>query len=241
MMLRGIRYRLRALRRAIRFDDADEYIYVFNHIPKCGGTAVRFVLAEWYAVVADYRKDFGERETREFIETKLDLSRIRRPAFVCGHYGLDGARLNERYPEVFADPRYRVMTFIRDPLDTAISGYFYARMLGRSISASNLDVYLTGCRTNFWKVLNCTERNYERVVQEFWFVGVTERLEESIRLLSSMLNKAYIEPPELNSTPRSETPGEEVVRIFRENNRLDYQIYDAACRRLEIERSRQEG
>jgi len=222
----------------LRFDNADEYIYVFNHIPKCGGTAVRNVLAEWYPIVADYRKGFGEKETLDHIETKLDLNRIRRPAIVCGHFGHRGARLHERYPEVFENPRYRLITFMRDPLETAISSYFYSKKLGLIVAAPDLDTYLTHYRSNFAGVLNCPEGDYERGLAAYWYVGVTERLSESVDLLSLMLNKPYIEPLDLNSTLRSEAPSDDAVRLFRENNGLDYQIYAAACERLNVECSR---
>lgn len=231
--MNGIQFRLRNLYRRFRVDDPDEFIYVFNHIPKAGGTAARFVFGEWHTVIADYRKGASEDLTRAFIEHPLDLSRIRRPAFVSGHYGLPGARLHERYPRVFSDPRYRLITFLREPLETALSTYFYVKKLGRPGFSDDLDKFLAHYRTDFAGVLNCEEGNYDEAISRYWFVGITERFAESIRLLSRMIDQRNVSAPMLNVTPRKVEPSAAAVRVFRKNNKEDYAIYAAAIERFE--------
>lgn len=231
--LNGIQFRLRNLYRRLRVDDPDEFIYVFNHIPKAGGTAARFVFGEWHTVIADYRKGASEDLTRTFIEQPLDLGRIRRPAFVSGHYGLPGARLHERYPQVFSGSRYRLITFLREPLETALSTYFYVKKLGRPGFSDDLDKFLAHYRTDYVGVLNCEDANYDEAIARYWFVGITERFPESIRLLSEMINQRNVAAPMLNVTPRKIEPSDAAVRRFRKNNNEDYALYAAACRRFE--------
>lgn len=231
--MNGIQFRLRNLVRKFRTDDASEFIYVFNHIPKAGGTAARFVFNEWHAVVTDYRKGPGEQETRAYVAHKLELRKIRRPAIVSGHYGLPGARLHERYPEVFVDPRYRLITFLRDPLETALSTYFYVKKLGRPGFSDDLDHYLTHYRTGYTTVLNCADGNYDRALAHYWFVGITERFSDSIRLLGRMMDKDYFTAPVLNVTPRGTQPSAEAIGVFRSNNAEDYALYNAAVRDFE--------
>ena len=223
---------MRLLRRTLRFDNANEFVYVFNHIPKSGGTAVRYVLSQWHTIVSDYRKSTTKGETRRHIDSKLDIERIRRPAFVCGHYGLDGAYLHERYPEMFSNDRYRLIVFVRDPLEAAISGFFYAKQAGQNVLSSDISTYLSHYRCNLAKILNCEDGNYDRALRAYWFVGITDRLPESVELLRSKLNKRYIEPPTLNITVRPESPSLESIAKFKRSNQLDFEIYAAACARF---------
>lgn len=231
--LNGIQFRLRNLYRRFRLDNPGEFIYVFNHIPKAGGTAARFVFGEWHTVIADYRKGASEQLTRAFIEQKLDLGSIRRPAFVSGHYGLPGARLHERYPQVFSDPRFRLITFLREPLETALSTYFYVKKLGRPGFSDDLDKFLAHYRTDYAGVLNCEGTDYAGAIARYWFVGITERFPESIRLLSRKINQRNVPAPMLNVTSREIEPSDAAVQLFRKNNCEDYAIYAAACERFE--------
>ena len=136
--LENIRYRLNSLKWALRFDNPGEFIYVFNHIPKAGGTAVRQVFEQWGAVIGDYRTDTSDIATARFMEDRINVEALRRPAFVCGHYGLEGAYLDQRYPGIFDSTRYRLITFLREPLEIAVSTYFYAKRVGQRVAAADL-------------------------------------------------------------------------------------------------------
>jgi hypothetical protein len=217
----------------LRFDDVGGHIYIFNHIPKGSGTAARYVLGEWLPIVADYRRGLGDDETQDFIERKIDLGRLRRPACVCGHYGLDGAYLHQRYPHVFENPRYRLITFVREPLETAISTYYYVKKLGLDAFSEDIDHYLKHYRTNYAGVLNCINGSSRNALAAYWFVGLAERLSESVSLLGYRMNKPFVEPPHLNVTIRTASPSEAACRIFRQNNARDYEIYTEAQRNFE--------
>lgn len=232
--MNGIQYRLRKLRRHLRRDNPGEHIYIFNHIPKVGGTAVRHELEQWADIVPDYRHSSDEQETKRFIGQPLELDKIRRPAFVCGHYGLPGSRLHERYPYVFRNPRYRLITFLRDPLETAVSTYYYVRKLGHKTFSSDFQKFLMHYRTNYAESLNCTEGNVRQALSDYWFVGLTEELAASLQKLSKMLNQPYREPPILNRTERAESPTKAAIEAFRRNNRLDSEIYLAARERFRM-------
>lgn len=55
-MARTIMNRVNAIRRKLWvMISAVSPIYIFHHIPKCGGSSIRMILNEWFVVKSDYR------------------------------------------------------------------------------------------------------------------------------------------------------------------------------------------
>ena len=183
--------------------------------------------------MADCREGGRATLTREFIGQRVDLSGIRRRAFGGGRYGLPGARLHERYPQVFSEPRFGLITFLREPLEAALGTYFYVKKLGRPGFSDDLDKFLAHYRTDYAGVLNCENAEHDRAIARYWFGGITERFSDSIRLLSRMMNQRNVPAPMLNVTPREIEASDAAVGLFRKNNREDYAIYAAACERFD--------
>jgi hypothetical protein len=104
-----------------------EPVYVFHHIPKCGGTSLNKVLDSWFTTVKDYRSGWSMNYPE-----KIDIGRLRSCHCLCGHFELDGYYLHQRYPEVFMSSRYRVFTFVRDPLQVQLSLFWYETINNQS-------------------------------------------------------------------------------------------------------------
>jgi hypothetical protein len=202
-------------------------IYVFHHIPKCGGTSVRQSLDNWLSIVKDYRKG----ETRQYPE-KVDLSALRACHCLCGHFEIDGYYLHQRYPEILASDRYRIITFVRDPLQIQLSLFKYEKLKGRAKTDSIVEhlAYRPNYLANRFPA---ALHDYKKVIDRYFFIGILEEAQKSMDLLASMMGKRPISLPRLNQsrTDRDKDPSEEkispkVETMFKEDNALDYLVYD---------------
>ena len=97
-------------------------VYIFHHMPKCGGTSLSYLLNQWFIVKRDYRKDWNSAH-----KNKYNLNKFRSINCLAGHWELPEVYLNKRYPEVFTNDKYKVFTFLRDPLEHSLSLYSLAR------------------------------------------------------------------------------------------------------------------
>ncbi|HHJ13365.1 MAG TPA: hypothetical protein ENJ79_03180 [Gammaproteobacteria bacterium] len=207
-------------------------VHVFHHIPKCGGTSLRQILAGWFRLKLDYREGWSDQYPE-----KKDLSALTSRHCLCGHFELEGERLWQRYPEVFIDEHYRVFTFLREPLQARMSLYRYERRHGGSLDLSLEEALFRG-RNSFARILQATAEDYRQVLDRYWFIGIVEEMETSVKQLAAWLDKPFEAVPHVNRTtesgaaPDAGPVSDEVVARFREANRLDYLIYEYARERL---------
>ncbi|MBX7042908.1 MAG: hypothetical protein K1X85_08395 [Ignavibacteria bacterium] len=150
---------------------------------------------------------------------------------------MEGTYLFERYPELIDDPhRFRIITFLRDPLEFCISFYFYSKKEGRMSqtlmeflqSNRNLIAYYFPC------YYDCRE-----VMDRYYFIGIAERMHESLGKLAAMLNKDLPAIRKLNETERDgqlEMIDDSFKEWFRTYNDIDYRIYNYACSLLDKNR-----
>jgi hypothetical protein len=210
-------------------------VTVFHHVPKCGGTSLLAVLERWYTVCRDYRQGWAQ----EF-GPPLDLTALDGRHCLCGHFDGPENRLAVRYPEIFQSPRFRCVTVVRDPLSLVLSLYRWEGRMGVR-REDVLDRYLMGHVGFLADALGAGPDNWRAVLDRYIFIGLQERLEETVTLLAHRLGKPRVALPRLNVTdPRGRAPhrrrlSAETVARFRAANRLDEAIYTACLRRFALE------
>lgn len=218
---------------------------LFEHVPKCGGTAIRTYLERHYARPQIY--DVYERRPRER-EVFRSLPEAQRHAYglVIGH-GIHGL-LDWCRPDIVA------ATVLRKPVERIVSHYYYVRerpehylheaVVGRNLSlgeyaASNLSIELRNnmvCR--FLGVEpDEAERDPQRSVDTAWdilrsryrVVGVVERLSPAMHAIREAVGLGRVWSGERTNRTRNRAPIEGVSvedrRVIEAHNALDIELY----------------
>jgi hypothetical protein len=204
-------------------------VYVFHHIPKCGGQSVLQVLRSWFILVEDYRSE-------SLYKKPADLSKLRTVHCLCGHFALEGYHICDRYPQIYGTDQFRLFTFLREPLQAKLSLYRYEKE-HYDINLSLEEHLLT--RNNYLaSIFPVTMDNYQDVLDKYFFVGIIEEAQASMDVLASLLNKPRQAIPWINKTnqgnelERSNIPVK-FIEKFQQENQLDYALYHYARQRYE--------
>lgn len=206
-----------------------EPLYVSLHIPKTGGSSFRQILEQ----------RFGDRLQRAYNKSE-GWPTVLSPACIHGH------GIFESFADVIAaHENVRWMTFLRDPLRSAISQYFFTKR--HSVQASGvtsqdrgLETWLTHTEPFRWPDPPGYNHNRygnwfeQRPLAKYDFVGLTEQFDDSLVLLYHQFqweplyyaseNVGGYDPPGLS---------DDVITRFRELNADDYTIYAQAVERFE--------
>lgn len=213
---------------------ANEPLYMSIHIPKTGGSTLGSIL----------ESRFGPRLQRTY-DNPTDDPMVKNPACLHGHSVLD------RFSALLTSGRDCIwMTFLRDPLRSAISMYYHTRRRSEESAESHFEdqglaVWLTHDREFQWP--NPPGYNHNRFtkwlrrcgrdVSDFDFVGLTERFNESVFLMFSQFQWPWI-PFAAKNQGEYQRPDlkEGVTQTFRALNADDYALYDKAAGQLERKR-----
>lgn len=204
--------------------------YLFHHMPKAGGTSCRRVFADWFEVRDDDRPPWS------IAPAPPPLTRLTPGQLVCGHFNSAGYLLRERYPEILGDPGWRLITFLRDPLETALSYYFFERThrpeADPSFRPLDLDTYLAETPGHLAEHLASIADDWRIALDRYWFVGTLDRLDEGLRWLAAALGKPLPETiARLNHAPRTEPPSDAAIDAFVQRHAEEFVIYHAAAAR----------
>ena len=220
-------YRLLVREPLARFSPA-EPVYVFHHIPKCGGTSMEKVLARWFIYVPDHRTGWSSS-----IPDRVNLRKLRSGHCLVGLYDSEGYYLHQRYPEMLTPGRFRLITLVRDPLQVRLSLYYYGkkRKAGLYNRLNKLEDHVFSGSNYLAGRFPATLENYKEVIDRYFFVGILEQAQASLDILAHMIGKPPRKFPWENATRQSNGPAsdelsDELVAKFREQNSLDYLVYD---------------
>jgi hypothetical protein len=205
---------------------------LFHHMPKAGGTTCRHVFATWFKLRDDDRAPWSTMPP----PPPFNVADIRPEEMICGHFNSPGYRLRERYPDSLADSGWKMMTFLRDPLETAISYYFFEQKhrpeADPGFSAGDLDAYLHACPGHLAEHLESISDDWRKALDRYWFVGTAERLDECLWWLARAFDKPVPEDiVRLNRTPRTQCASAEAVDAFVSRHAQEFEIYRAAAAR----------
>jgi hypothetical protein len=218
-------------------------ILISPHIPKCGGISFDKTLHDWfgYGFHKHQAKHVEDIPPRKLSKIKQLLSPFI-PAVIHGHFDKESDNIDvfDYYPEA-----NQFITVLRDPVERQMSQYFFTRKIiseGKMIwhGKVHTDINLLGedvddCLENhqisFLKFLpwEFTYKNYKQIINEnFIHIGITENLQASVDIFAEKLKKKKVKVPMLNAAPKTERPSESAVKKFKEQNKLEYLIYEYA-------------
>ena len=122
---------------------------------------------------------------------------------------------------------YRVITFLRHPLQVQLSLYHYERRNQRINAQKSLEKHLLERKNYLASVIPCDESNYQEILNRYFFIGLVEEYQESFDRLAELLNNPKIKLNVLNQSPRKNKKlSQEFLSEFEELNQLDYKIYN---------------
>lgn len=201
------------------------------HIPKTAGTSFRNILKEVYGeehvVRLDITRDISV-ENEEFKSSKLKAD----IQVIHGHFPyyklIELVELPEGVP---------VITWLRDPAERVISNYFYLeKILREELDEETKDLNILAKMQKTLIEYANTEANRNRMSkflkgiepEELFFIGLMDHYAEDLQDLARLLGwKDY---PELkqNVTGEKARVDEETLRMIKELNSEDYEIYNRA-------------
>ena len=222
------------------------------HIRKTAGTVIYSLLKQQFKEedVCPYRSEF---ELKIELPINAFLSTISQYRMISGHYYTFGKQL---------DPEYKIVTFLRNPIDRTISAYnhiqnaprdrFHDKLKGLTLCEalrSNLaELELRNGQTRYlvgnagYDHNNLDDASVsiaKSFIDQLFFVGIQELMEPSIQRLALLLQ---IDAPQ--RIPRVNTKitesgikvsdlSTDEIDLLREYNAYDFQIYQYAREKFE--------
>lgn len=226
----------------------EDPIFIFNHIPKCGGSSLKRVLEKKFRIYPEYpphefhfkNPEILEMKILEFKNNRVNHHRVKPWQLISGHYQNEGYEITQRFPDLYTNPRIHLITFLRDPFLHRLSMYVYSKKKDLAF-VRNLTIkeYVLKEINFFGKALNCDSSNYKEILDNYFFIGLTEKYQQSLNLLGELLNiKLPSQPPHVNRTDSINSLDEfssKDIEEFKLLNQLDYQIYEYAKTRFSFQ------
>ncbi len=205
--------------------------YIFHHLMKCGGTSLTIAFQDWFSLKLDHIKtDEITVDLNQYLNFKYNLENVISEDCIVSHFQSESYFLHQRYPEALGNRnKFSIFTFVREPLSIVTSLYYYARK-GGSLQDISLIHSIKYSKENFLASLfPCDETNYKEILNRYFFIGIVEKMQESMDKLAKLLNKKRIIVPLSNTTEKDSQMKEitpEFIAEFKEKNKLDYLIYN---------------
>lgn len=210
------------------------------HIPKAAGTSAMKVFESWYR--KGFMMHYYDEHTGE-MPVKKDLFKMHTwfcPVLLHGHFNkARGFGVEDYYPEV-----RQFITILRDPFELTLSRFFFTRKTASTwkhperVPRKELEDFLLTEKPNMLNHFprEVTFDNYRDIIEEFFvFIGITEKLDETMCRIASSLGKKYQSGMlgHYNATERDEAIPDGLRDAFEEKNPLEFEVYRYAVEEFE--------
>lgn len=200
------------------------------HVPKCAGQSFRGLLRHWYGdrLLFHYFHRQNAPPPRYILQPRT---------CVHGHFNCKkGLGVDAYYPGAV-----QFITILRDPLEIALSNYFYWKRKARQLQIErgtlrqgdehdyrDIDDFLRKrSRSHLLNFLPAalTRDNYREFLEaRFVWIGLVENLDETVPVLAGRLGFAPVALEWRNASPRDEEPSPAVTQAFIRENPLEFEI-----------------
>lgn len=221
----------------------DEVQIISVHVPKTAGTAFRNVLIKIYGE----DKVFGDYD-RQNINKLLTEIKSQKINAIHGHFQV------EKYDNHFAEAK-RII-WLRDPVKRLISNYWHQitrikkRKMGLELGDLDKELNTESLLRYASKpqISNLMSSYFQkRDLQDFWFVGITEFLQEDLIFIQEKLGWPNVNAPKINKHKYSEKYrnfiktillDEQLMEELRSLNLKDIELYERALKLRENSRKK---
>ena len=215
-----------SLLRFSKHNTRNNTIWLFHHIPKTAGTTLNSFLSNNFIVFKDYRLGWSNN-----ISKPMNIRYFDERMCISGHFDFGhNLTFNKRYADqlVKYDKTFRVITFLRDPLELRISLFKYLRSNDQIEGEIEIEDFLLSERNFLAKAMNCNDSNYREVINSYYFIGFVEEFQDSLSKLSQLIGLEAYEVKTKNASTSELYLDNEIKKRFYTNNSLDYNIYSFA-------------
>lgn len=222
-------------------------LYIFLHLHKTGGTtfnAHMYHQLEWDTEFIqngpwgnDFRKLHGGKEVPQRCQCERDKIRV-----IAGH---NTKHIIKQY---FPNRVVKYITFLREPADRIESYFNFIKCGGESREFEDwYKEYPSNSMTRFYKdrLGARTFREIKLMLDMFWFVGITKKLNDDFPLLfwsmgvdtkwkdyrktdDKRSSIAELNHPDKRVLKRKFKLSKEQRKLIKERDRLDYELYEFA-------------
>jgi hypothetical protein len=218
--------------------DNREVLYSI-HLFKTAGNSLHSILKKWFGRGFIHHK--YDPKSQSVVKKKTNRrSLLGRQIPVCihGHFPMHADKgIQDIYPDF-----KQCITFLREPVELQISAYFFNKKLFDSgqlyyhgeimkeFPYGELDSFIENTPSYLladipWKL---DHSNFVDIINEnFVHIGLADYFDQSISVLSKKLSKRFPSKiPIKNRTDREYSASQRSKNIFREKNKLEYEIYE---------------
>lgn len=224
-------------------------LLIFVHIPKTAGSTVSYVMWRQFPRGEAVDVDAATVEEAQQRWSAMDPEQRARVRCIRGHLPFA--------PELFAPRATRFFTILRDPVERALSEYYYNltgpkrllyaplvrnRMTLDQFVRSELAEQVYNGQTRMLAGAKADASPREQLelalasLKQMAVVGITERLDGTLLLCRAVLGWRYVIYRHINVNlwrPQPETISPATLAIIEQGNSLDRELYRAGCARFE--------
>jgi hypothetical protein len=153
---------------------------------------------------------------------------------ISGHFNFSkNYTVQKRYNEqlIKYNKTFRIITFLRDPLDLKISLYNYLKKNSQINEKIEINDFIFNGNNFLANALNCNHSNYKEIISTYFFIGFVNDFEDSLDKLSKLINVKYNKITRKNVSKTKFKISNDLKKLFIKSNELDYKIYEFAKKR----------